>query len=1059
MSQASASLSPSAAAGVGEERTPRTHLTIHLPAVEGQQTSLSLSAQGLDALQSIREAADRTLFLHQDAKSPRVVPRIAGTEVQLPVSRHGKLKSGGISPRVRPGASSPRAGSRVASPRVKPSPLNAKKSIVLSPREWQSMIKERSGKSLCAPSDGSPDTGFVEMKYLPHGLELHQRPRHDPLSYLLVEYDPVKDEIVGSAVSTASGKLRIWAHAWDHVLACLNPYSAKRMDSEELFEIEQCSKHLRSLPHGSVTKLMHLKKRAMLEAMGRTLKAEQTKWSGVNRQHMLMPPRPKGQEKGLRLLTQGRTMQLNSNEAEPEKSKIVEERPLQSRVVGDVNIDVSQEQVDGSAVSVLEGGALPENVSVQDKVGASARTSQETVDMMQPDEQSESTGRSCAAQLSEDAENGCQDNSTLPKDVITAVSTATTSPHQILVFDGICREREVDRKEFDRENQADGEVETKDQNEGNERKVPSNADDTAIQPVQEEAPNRIEHEGINTTRHISTTPDIVIQIKKKDLMTKLVAESGSEAAHIPAAHGATSEPKSCAVSSWILTNPFQSMKQLDSGDVLKWNSRHADLRSHHTKMEIHGAVNGSGLPRGANKRLGIQQQETECHVEEASTSTPERANSFLTKCRPKSNAQDTLLMAKEATLLEFDCPPARRLSQSYSTNFTALGADVRFKKTADDASLKYGSTSKSIGSAAQTYSAEDFPSVSSAKSLTMTQDEFRNKTAGPTSVAIKSNVLSLPLLSAIDASSIHPSGAMTERRGSAGLVRIHDAYTMQNYGIRGKTLRGSRRPTHVESRLQDMEMVLAGVAVSQFIQTNKPLQDTKQSLDDKDDSSRVTDGVKLTPSAEDPVEHGFVVSMDLSQALSPSSRGISKSGAVTSSVSQSASSHERPPSTEAEVSTIEPLHRLPSTESLGESHIDQGGAKDSTQRLDLDTPKACPSPTGPLAPLPQMQLSIPPSRVPSSESRDQRDAHSSTLSSREITPRIHPSRGGKTGNSMGTITNTGGRSPRSPIMNGGASSAQEQEDDAVSRWKTVSTETDNTGIDDEPLFENPKDEP
>ena len=113
------------------------------------------------------------------------------------------------------------------------------------------------------------------------------------------------------------------------------------MDSEELFEIEQCSKHLRSLPHGSVTKLMHLKKRAMLEAMGRTLKAEQTKWSGVNRQHMLMPPRPKGQEKGLRLLTQGRTMQLNSNEAEPEKSKIVEERPLQSRVVGDVNIDVS----------------------------------------------------------------------------------------------------------------------------------------------------------------------------------------------------------------------------------------------------------------------------------------------------------------------------------------------------------------------------------------------------------------------------------------------------------------------------------------------------------------------------------------------------------------------------------------------------------------------------------------------------------------------------------------------------------------------------------------------
>ena len=42
---------------------------------------------------------------------------------------------------------------------------------------------------------------------------------------------------------------------------------------------------------------------------------------------------------------------------------------------------------------------------------------------------------------------------------------------------------------------------------------------------------------------------------------------------------------------------------------------------------------------------------------------------------------------------------------------------------------------------------------------------------------------------------------------------------------------------------------------------------------------------------------------------------------------------------------------------------------------------------------------------------------------------------------------------------GQTQNAQEQEDDAVSRWKTVSTETDKTGIDDEPLFENPKDEP
>ena len=86
--------------------------------------------------------------------------------------------------------------------------------------------------------------------------------------------------MVASAVSTIAGKTHMWAHAWEIVNLCLNPHKAgSQAEVADPFELEQCSRHLRALPHDVITRIMYLKKRSVLASMGRTQKAEQVKWT------------------------------------------------------------------------------------------------------------------------------------------------------------------------------------------------------------------------------------------------------------------------------------------------------------------------------------------------------------------------------------------------------------------------------------------------------------------------------------------------------------------------------------------------------------------------------------------------------------------------------------------------------------------------------------------------------------------------------------------------------------------------------------------------------------
>ena len=69
----------------------------------------------------------------------------------------------------------------------------------------------------------------------------------------------------------------MWAHPWKNVNACLNHEHSGR-SAQDTFELEQCSKNLRSLPNDVLKQIMFLKKRSVMVKMRRTLQDEQMQW-------------------------------------------------------------------------------------------------------------------------------------------------------------------------------------------------------------------------------------------------------------------------------------------------------------------------------------------------------------------------------------------------------------------------------------------------------------------------------------------------------------------------------------------------------------------------------------------------------------------------------------------------------------------------------------------------------------------------------------------------------------------------------------------------------------
>ena len=220
-----------------------------------------------------------------------------------------------------------------SSPRVE----RRKPGSTITPREWKALARQAAPEgpspsgahgqpglpvfdSLQGPSSSSEDLQSSGRDA--ESLQHHRPYRHDPFACVVVEYDSVRDEVVGSAMSTLGGKTPMWAHPWKNVNACLNHEHSGR-SAQDTFELEQCSKNLRSLPNDVLKQIMFLKKRSVMVKMRRTLQDEQMQWVRKSKKESRQT---KMHVQHLRIATRGRTMSLNSPEM-PIKEKSIAKGP------------------------------------------------------------------------------------------------------------------------------------------------------------------------------------------------------------------------------------------------------------------------------------------------------------------------------------------------------------------------------------------------------------------------------------------------------------------------------------------------------------------------------------------------------------------------------------------------------------------------------------------------------------------------------------------------------------------------------------------------------------
>ena len=189
---------------------------------------------------------------------------------------------------------------------------------------------------------------------------LEQSFPHDPLSCVLVEYDPEGDRVLASSVSAGGGKTLMWCHDWRHVNACLNPHQPGRPeDPADTLAIEKCSQHLRSFSHDMMRKLMHLKTRTVLAKIGRSHKAEQVKWVRTSKEgSVTAPSRPMPRGKQRHFLTRGRTFAQTRPSAESIVKDKVEPEKTRSRPPTNTGGRVD---VDSTCVFLTDAGGSFEN--------------------------------------------------------------------------------------------------------------------------------------------------------------------------------------------------------------------------------------------------------------------------------------------------------------------------------------------------------------------------------------------------------------------------------------------------------------------------------------------------------------------------------------------------------------------------------------------------------------------------------------------------------------------------------------------------------------------------
>ena len=711
------------------------------------------------------------------------------------------------------------------------------------------------------------------------GISVRQQYRHDPFSYALLEYDPIHDEVVASAMSTLAGRIPMWRHGWEHINACLNQRNPGFVHQADL--LEQCSQHLRSLPHDLIKSLMHLKKCAVLAKMGRTQKAEQAKWIRASQgAPTSVQQSPKSRGKGLGFVTRGRTIHPRSYQI-PMSPPMLQDKGEEKQRKPLVEVGATLSHSDHSKVSngssflteassdhstqresVTEAGHRVADAVFKEFTPAhqTGKIAQKQDFLAQP--MNDSICMSAHATDAEDTSAILQDSNLIHSvtvlnsidipDIIGGAeelvecenSSSRRASHAVntqIAQKGKGRDEIHDHGEVEtdafisgrpsdpsrpRSSETDYSFEPNKQNRSLHqrsaskqlRSAGSRETTTAFDwltvvessdnpngdpyPYVDALPKTPQSDlvekhrimsGLVQSLDMATQKYNLPETRKSAQVDFEILDAGAEESEKKIFHSHSCESKN-GIEFKMFQNPFDLSQTMDQSDISNWSARHVDLRGQSMGKE-------SGL--GSDVRLKMQHHTLHLSMYQHENIVAGMIRRGLSEGNMEGNKTMTVsrvvvgttagrdIQPKTRNYVEF---PRQRYPLFYSNSIPSMGTHPSFKKSLDpyhtpDIPMQSLSKSSCFADTAPTMS----PGIlqMSTRIPSKKKDEYSTSVSGLTGPTITD--LHLPVLFKVHPASVHPSGALTERRrrpeNAPEMYHLPQNYrAMENYGIRGKNI-------------------------------------------------------------------------------------------------------------------------------------------------------------------------------------------------------------------------------------------------------------------------------
>jgi len=720
---------------------------------------------------------------------------------------------------------------------------------------------------------------------------------HDPFSYYLLEYDPIHDEVVASAVSTLAGKTPMWHHGWEHINACLNQHNPGFVHQADL--LQQCSQHLRSLPHDLIKSLMHLKKRAVMAKMGRTQKAEQAKWIRASQgapKSVQQSPKPRG--KGLGFVTRGRTFHprsyqismsppmLQDNGEENQRKPLVEvgatlSHPDHSKVSNGFSF-LTEASSDHStqSESVTEAGhrvadavfknsttahqtgkeaqkkdfpAQPMNDSIcmsahatdaEDKSAISQDSNlirsvtmlnsidipdiiggaEELVECKNPNSRRASHAENTQIAQKEEGRDEIHDHGEVETDAFISCTTLdpsrATSSETDYSFEQNKQNRSLHQKSASKQLRSAGSRETTTAFDWLTVVESSDNLNGAPYPYVDALPKTPQSDLVEKHRIMSglvqnldmaTQEFHLPETKKSSQVGFEILDAGAEEGGENIFYSHFCESKN-GIEFKMFQNPFDLSQTMDKSDICNWRARHVDLR---------GQSMGKETGLGSDVRLRMQHHTLHPSMYQHENIVAGMVRRGLSEGNMEGNKTMTVSRVVVGTTAGRDIQPKtrdyvgfprQRYPLSYSNSIPSMGTHPSFKKSLDpyhtpDIPMQSLSRSSCFVDTAPTM----LPGIlaMSTRIPSKNKDEYSTSVSGLTGPTITD--LHIPVLSKVHPASVHPSGALTERRprpeNAPEMYHLPQNYrAMENYGIRGKNIVDKvPKPFRIDRRISNLQ--------------------------------------------------------------------------------------------------------------------------------------------------------------------------------------------------------------------------------------------------------------